>query len=931
MNFWRRFVILVFIAVLLASPAAAGQLLRTADGNREVVVGYIEDPGFFSKGQDGSYQGYEVEYLYEIAQRLGLKITFRDMASVKDCMAALQSGSIDMTMGFIKTPERERLLLFSEKGIGSASCSVLMREGDDRFDYDEVAALGKLRIARLMNNAGNIIFDRFCANYGIKPQLTEYRSYEEVYASVADGRNDAIFSGSGARNGYHSIMNIEAKDFYFVFSRKRRDLKAAFDGAMNALHVQDPLYDSKLYDKCFDKGPLEASVFSKREKAYIAASKVIKVALVKNDTPFSRAGRDGSLSGALPDYFARLSESTGLKFSFVPCDSLVQTLAMVSDGKADATGMCQREIVDTYRQGLAVTRAYARYGYVRITRAGSAAPRVYGIIRSCAVYVAKQMATVEPQARLQVFSNLDGAFGALNNGTVDAIICKLPKSVWLMNQHRSSDYAVVPMPLRAWEACIAVRQDNPLLRSILDKAIATSGNSYEGILSTNTLPDDSLRSVADRIPVTILLGGALAAAAAAVLLLFTIVVLVRRQHEKTALAAARATAERRQTQLEALEKGVEEKNQFFSNISHDMRTPLNAIIGFADIARAKDASPEVKDCLAKIKLSGSLLLELINDTLTLSKANSGKLKLKLEPVADAELFESITTPIRAAAEAKGVSFTADFSRARNRTVMADRLNLQKIFLNLLSNAVKYTPAGGHVHMLLRNEPEDSPSPDSLLVISDDGIGISEEYLPHIYEPFSQEQRHGTGPTGTGLGLSIVKRLVDLMGGTIDVKSVRDQGTTFTVRLHFAEADEAAAAENTGNSSDVDLSGKKILVCEDNELNQEIARTLLEAKGASAAIAANGREGLEAFANSEPGEYAAVLMDIRMPVMDGYEAAQAIRALDRPDAKSVPIVAMTADAFADDVRKCLESGMNAHVAKPIAPEKLYAAIANLTRQ
>ena len=263
--------------------------------------------------------------------------------------------------------------------------------------------------------------------------------------------------------------------------------------------------------------------------------------------------------------------------------------------------------------------------------------------------------------------------------------------------------------------------------------------------------------------------------------------------------------------------------------------------------------------------------------------------------------------------------------------MADRLNLQKIFLNLLSNAVKYTPAGGHVHMLLRNEPEDSPSPDSLLVISDDGIGISEEYLPHIYEPFSQEQRHGTGPTGTGLGLSIVKRLVDLMGGTIDVKSVRDQGTTFTVRLHFAEADEAAAAENTGISSDVDLSGKKILVCEDNELNQEIARTLLEAKGASAAIAANGREGLEAFSNSEPGEYAAVLMDIRMPVMDGYEAAQAIRALDRPDAKSVPIVAMTADAFADDVRKCLESGMNAHVAKPIAPEKLYAAIANLTRQ
>ena len=373
---------------------------------------------------------------------------------------------------------------------------------------------------------------------------------------------------------------------------------------------------------------------------------------------------------------------------------------------------------------------------------------------------------------------------------------------------------------------------------------------------------------------------------------------------------------------------VQAKDRFFSDISHDMRTPLNAVLGFTALAQAAGTTEKQKeDYLAKIESSGKLLLELVNDMLTISRANDGKIRLHPEPCLTEEIGRTVLSPTAELAEQKGIHLEVDTSGFRGRTILADRLNVEKIFLNLITNAVRYTPAGGHVYLMVRDEPADAKEPDILFLIRDDGIGMSREFLAHIYEPFAQEKKPGYESGGTGLGLAIVKQLVDLMGGTIRIESEEGKGTEVTVRLHFPEA----AAESQEREKrlpapeDGSLAGKKILLCEDNVLNQEIAVALLKNKGMDVLVAANGEEGLKVFAESAENEFSAILMDVRMPVMDGITAVRMIRALDRADAGTVPVIAMTADAFDEDVKRCLASGMNGYISKPVDPEKMFRAL------
>jgi two-component system sensor histidine kinase/response regulator len=358
-----------------------------------------------------------------------------------------------------------------------------------------------------------------------------------------------------------------------------------------------------------------------------------------------------------------------------------------------------------------------------------------------------------------------------------------------------------------------------------------------------------------------------------------------------------------------------------------MRTPLNAVIGFSSLAKNPNLTIEEKDAyLEKIQSSGNLLLDLINDTLTMSKLNSGKYVLTPKPIDTNCVLEAVLVPIREASKEKGITLTVT-NTARKRMILADEMNLRKIYLNLMTNAVKYTPKGGHIVIRQEDDPIGVKNPALVLVIQDDGIGMSEDFQRHMYEPFSQEKRPGYDAEGTGLGLSIVKQTVDLMGGTIAVKSVKNQGTTFTLRFVFEPAPEPLPKNASPASlENVDcLSGRKILLCEDNSLNQEIPVALLAKGKVQVTTAKNGQEGLEAFKASKPHEYSAILMDVRMPVMDGLEATKAIRQLSIPDALTVPILAMTADAFEEDIQKCLDAGMKGHIAKPVQPQVLYSEL------
>ncbi len=361
----------------------------------------------------------------------------------------------------------------------------------------------------------------------------------------------------------------------------------------------------------------------------------------------------------------------------------------------------------------------------------------------------------------------------------------------------------------------------------------------------------------------------------------------------------------------------EAKTDFLSRMSHDIRTPLNGVIGLTLLAADEANPPATAEYLGHIKSCGEFLLGLVNDILDLSKVESGKMALRPERYDGAEFRRYISAVIAPLCREKNQTLTVT-PAGDQRPVMLDRLRFNQIFFNLLSNAVKYTPAGGHVEISWTKADLPGGRVAFRFVVRDDGIGMSEEFQKHMFESFSQERSIATAQ-GSGLGLAIVWNLVKLMGGSITVESKQGEGSAFFVYLETDLCLEEAAAP-----APVDLSalrGKRVLLCEDNDLNAMIANRLLGKWEITVDHAANGRIGVERFIASPPGEYDAVLMDIQMPEMNGLEAARAIRALSRPDAATVPIIAMTANTYVTDMQNCLNAGMNAHMGKPLQPEIL----------
>ena len=371
------------------------------------------------------------------------------------------------------------------------------------------------------------------------------------------------------------------------------------------------------------------------------------------------------------------------------------------------------------------------------------------------------------------------------------------------------------------------------------------------------------------------------------------------------------------------------KSTFLNNMSHDIRTPMNAIIGFTNIALKQNPKPEVKACLDKISDSSEHLLALINDVLDISRIESGKVQYTPAPVDIAEVSESVLTIMYGYLSNRDITFQTELEEPNTRYVLTDAVRVREVLVNILGNAVKFTNDGGTVTYAVSYHPgEDDRHVNVRYRISDTGIGISEDFVDHIFDEFSQEDLGArTQYKGTGLGMAITKRYVDLMGGTISVESKKDVGSTFTVELPMEIADSCEVKITDYAVGKADLHGLKVLLAEDNDLNAEIAIVQLEELGMQITRAVDGKEAVRCFAENPQGTFDIILMDIMMPQMNGYEATKAIRSLDdRPDGRTIPIIAMTANAFAEDVQASLDAGMNGHLSKPIVMDEVVKTIA-----
>ena len=909
-------------ALSLFAPAQAAG--RTATPTT-VKIGYYYDGDYMYKTSAGTYSGYDIEYLYEIGKYTDWKYQFVDFDSFESAMAALEAGEIDIIPAFFYSEERAQKFLYSADDMGTIYVTLVVPESDTSHAYKDYASFQGMKVGVLAGSLDGEQFRSWAAGRQLSVTVTEMASDQELFQALESGALDAVaITYLGASSSYRVVAEFNPMRMFFGMPKKDTQLKSELDAAMEQLTVVNPGFKTSLFNKYWLVNQTQTPVFTLDEKSCIASSPTLTVALQKDNAPFSYVDKTGAMTGAIPELFARISKLSGLKFSFLPVETAAAEIDAVKSGRADIAGKLTSDTIGAVGKGIRLTNAYMELAVTQLTRKGEDQMRSVAVPSPLAeVYRSRPLDEDQPR-QVEYFDSTRACFQALRQGRVDAAFLDTVSTNYLLNTNRASEYTITALNGCSYQLAAGMdAAGNSTLYAVLNKCIryTSAATMNELVIKYSQAGNESLGSFIDRIPTPYLIVffGILFAA---ILILIVLVLTLRRRAREEQLLAESSAA------LRAAEKASAEKNEFLGNVSHDMRTPLNGILGYTELAAQTDDPAAVRGYLAKIRISGRLLLDLVNDTLTVSKIENKKFELHPTVVKTGELIENVVTPIRTAAEAKGVRFSVDTSRAYDGYIRVDRLAWQKIFLNLLTNAVKFTPPEGRVEFTVEDAPQADGTPGSKMTVRDTGVGIDEAFLPKMFEPFSQERPAGLGGSGgTGLGLSIVRHFVDLMGGTIEVRSRKGEGSVFTVRLPMELVPDYVPETGTACSLE-DLAGKKLLLCEDNDMNAEIAQRILEEKKLRVIRAGNGRQGVDLFAASAPGEFAAILMDIRMPVMNGYEAARAIRALDRPDAVTVPILALSADAYDEDVQRSRDAGMNAHVAKPLDPQLLCRELARL---
>ena len=687
-----------------------------------------------------------------------------------------------------------------------------------------------------------------------------------------------------------------------MISKSRPDLKEALDNAMRRIAHDKPFYQDDLYQRYLSAQSVE--LLSTEERDWLRQHGAIRIGFLNHDTGISTFDiQTGDVTGVLTDYVVYATNCLGdnaLHFDLHGFDTQLEQLQALQNGEIDLIFHTSQNPSAAEENGLALSNTVLSFSQAALTTKNhfnELEPNTAAIPGND--FSLKQyLAYHYPKWTILEYPSANDAIKAMRTGSADCYVTRagqLPRYMKDKTLYR----VFLTQPSKT---SFAVRQGDTALLSILNKTLKTMPSS----LLTGALA--MYDSAPEKVTAADFVKDNLTTASA----VFILLSLLQTELQEALTQAKAANAA---------------KTTFLNNMSHDIRTPINGIIGMLTIIRKnKDDHARVRDCLHKIELSSQLLLSLVNDVLDMAQLENGTVVLRRESMNLDEVCGSITNSVLFQAEAAGLTVTGEHDDFSGIYVRSSALHLKKILMNLFTNCVKYNKPGGSIHMQMHMLELTDAKITCQFIIEDTGLGMSEDFIQnHLFKPFEQaDESSRSSYMGTGLGMSIVQQLVEQMGGTISVESKLGEGSRFTVVLPFElDRDATAAAASTQTSSDI--SGARLLVAEDNELNMEIAIFLLHDSGAQTVPVQNGRQALAAFRDSEPGGFDAILMDVMMPEMDGLEAAKAIRALDRPDAKAIPIIAMTANVFKEDREKCLAAGMNAHLSKPLDAETMKRTI------
>jgi len=1042
--------LLCFLMILTVLPVSA---FAETPEKKVVRVGWYED-SYNITGENGERSGYGYEYQQSVAAYTGWTYEYVK-AGWSDLLVMLQNGEIDLMSGVSYTDERAQSMLFSDLPMGEEKYYLYADLANTDISASNLETLNGKRIGLLEGSVHVTQYLKWEKEHGLHLEHVSINGLEDALDKLANHEIECVISTETPKlveAGMSAIVATGSSDIYFVINKNRSDLKDDLDCAMRKIAYDKPFYADELYQKYLSAA--YTPVLDGDEQEWLAEHGAIRVGWINPDPGISIINQEnGEMVGVLTDYIRLASNCLAnqtLQFELESFDSLGEEMQALKDGNIDMIFHFSQNPYAAEQNGFVLSNAVLAANMAAVTTQDyfneNAQNRV--AIEKDNLFLRWYVSYHYPDWQVVECESFQDVENAVRGGDADCFIAEAGQ----LTKHIDDTKLHNVFLTQPDETSFAVRLDSTVLLSILNKTLRTMSSSMlTGALS---MYDNPVRKVT---MMDFVKDNLVAFGSAVIMLFLVILLLILSFLHKSRIAEAKAKQAASETQklnrklqesqrelqtaLLQAESANSAKTTFLSNVSHDIRTPINAIVGLTSLMEHDIHEPDkLWEYLAKLKASSKHLLNLINEILDMNKIESGKMTLNIQPFSMAEQVAQIDNVIRPQTKERSQNFIIQTHNIRHENVMGDATRLQQVLLNILSNSIKYTDCGGIIELDIEEIPRSGHYVRYKFTITDNGIGMSEEFQKHIYESFTRAEASVTNQVqGTGLGMAITKSIVDMMGGAISLNSQLGKGTQFEVMLEFKidkEADDAvkqmsllllrcgdeyydrikdATANHpvsiyrtTGpketeellakNHYDVvmmpylnysgDLSeavqklrklagketvllgvataqrdealetvmksgldgfvalpfflsnveaevarvkerragakqeeksllvGMKFLCAEDNAINSEILQAMLEMQGASCVICSNGAEIAERFKKVKPGEFDAILMDVQMPIMDGYEATRAIRGGTNPLGKTIPIIAMTANAFAEDVQKSYDAGMDAHLSKPV---------------
>lgn len=700
------------------------------------------------------------------------------------------------------------------------------------------------------------------------------------------------------------IAALDVEDFYVVAKKGNNELLDTIDFSLEYIQNIKPFVITGLQEKYSISEENSYPPLNRREHELIQNKRRVNVLVNANE-----CDSNGQFDKTSKSLFDKLTILTKLEFIPVVKQNNTELLEAMKNNEADTIYSFENNYKWADENNVLLTKPYITVENLLVSKTNMVNPKKIGVINNS---FDQKHSKYEAQNLVSYNSYKEG-FDLIRKGKIDCLYCPSPIGNFYSLSYKYKSLSYIPMFDNKVSYCLAVsKNSDDLLVHILNKAMLCVPDNYiskafEKQLSERKLTlidylfEKPMLSIFILVMLNMLIG------------YLVFLKLHSKEIEKKNLELAQAN---------------QAKNDFFAKVSHDMRTPLNVLLGLINIAKKQEDVARIKSYFSQMAVSSNYLLKLINDALTMNKIETGKLDLHIAPTNTYDVLQNIIENAKLLTKAKDIELEVsypDFSKRKYPLVMTDGPRIEQVAMNVVANAVKFTPRGGKIFLGMEIVSMTEENVVDKFVVRDNGIGISKEFLPHLFEPFSQEGRGDKNPDeGTGLGLAIVKQLMSLLNGKIDVRSEINKGTEVVLYLSY-RFDKTKYSVTTKKPLKPELDkliGKNVLLCEDHPMNAEIVINLLEDVGCKVVWAKNGQEAITEFSKSRETYFDIILMDIRMPILNGLEATIAIRALPRYDSLIVPIIALTANSYQADVQKSFDAGMNAHLEKPLSPQALF---------